>query len=299
MVFISVLIIFIMLAISLMAFGIGHALQMNSWTRFAKGEIGEIVITILIIVFFVGTASVTNLLVSTNTFYKDCTTMGTYALGIAPITTVYGVSMVFTKLVSSTEVRIGTSFTGVKIYALQGYSIVSSAITILIDVSYALIFLMITVMIMLGVIYMIFPLFLYLGIVLRTIPWTRAAGGSFLGIFFGFYVAFPYVLSIMLAYLPAPVAAPVGMSAAACLKGITPDCFIVPGSFSSTIANAIKDFILAGYTKTLIVSVIVPVSFAFISVVISLYIGLEVSEIFGGLLGAPTLRSHDAIKNFI
>lgn len=44
------------------------------------------------------------------------------------------------------------------------------------------------------VIYFVFPIFLYVGILLRSFPWTRAAGGSMLALFICFYVIFPALL---------------------------------------------------------------------------------------------------------
>lgn len=48
--------------------------------------------------------------------------------------------------------------------------------------------------VLLTFIYFLFPLFLYLGIVLRAFPWTRAAGAAFIAMFISFYIVFPALM---------------------------------------------------------------------------------------------------------
>ncbi len=50
------------------------------------------------------------------------------------------------------------------------------------------------IIVILFTIYYLFPLFLYLGIVLRSFPWTRPAGGSLIALFISFYLIFPALM---------------------------------------------------------------------------------------------------------
>jgi hypothetical protein len=52
-------------------------------------------------------------------------------------------------------------------------------------------FLGVTTNFLLLTIYFLFPAFLYLGVLLRSFPWTRAAGGALLALFISFYIIFP------------------------------------------------------------------------------------------------------------
>lgn len=48
--------------------------------------------------------------------------------------------------------------------------------------------------ILLFIIDFLFPIFLYVGLALRSFPWTRAAGGSMIAMFFAFYIVFPALM---------------------------------------------------------------------------------------------------------
>ena len=52
------------------------------------------------------------------------------------------------------------------------------------------------------VVYFLFPIFLYVGIILRSFPWTRPAGGSLIALFISFYIVFP---AMMYPFLAGPV----------------------------------------------------------------------------------------------
>ena len=47
---------------------------------------------------------------------------------------------------------------------------------------------------LLFVIYFLFPILLYSGVLLRSFPWTRAAGGTLVALFIAFYIIFPAML---------------------------------------------------------------------------------------------------------
>lgn len=65
-------------------------------------------------------------------------------------------------------------------------------------------FLGIGVIFLLYIFYFLFPLFLYVGLVLRSLPWTRPAGGSLIALFISFFIIFPSILFPFLALAPTP-----------------------------------------------------------------------------------------------
>ncbi|MEM3781455.1 MAG: hypothetical protein QXT43_00630 [Candidatus Micrarchaeaceae archaeon] len=59
---------------------------------------------------------------------------------------------------------------------------------------YSLIAINLGISFLLGIIYDLFPLLFYLGILFRSFPWTRAAGGSLVALFISFFIVFPSIL---------------------------------------------------------------------------------------------------------
>ncbi len=49
--------------------------------------------------------------------------------------------------------------------------------------------------ILLFVIYFLFPILFFVGVLFRSFPWTRAAGGSLIALFIAFFIIFPSILS--------------------------------------------------------------------------------------------------------
>lgn len=301
---ISFAIMFVMFAIAALLFAIGYAFNLNSLKRFGRSEFGEIAITVVIIAVLVGSSSlVTALFNNTSAFYADCVAAGGVSLSLVPILVVYGVASNVVSLISSSQITVGTDFWGITVTPFLGYRVVEQQINLLTGIGSAIILLLLAVMVMLGIIYFLFPLFLYVGIVLRTIPFTRAAGGAFIALYIGFYLIFPLLLGVMLHYAPVvPVTVPSGTPI--CSGGIT-TCFFAPTSFTSTVQNIITLLAIptssAYYdvTSTFVTVVLAPSVYAVLSVLLSLYVSLEVVEIMSGLLGAPSLSSHETLRKLI
>ncbi|MGC8479248.1 MAG: hypothetical protein ACP5M9_01080 [Candidatus Micrarchaeia archaeon] len=53
----------------------------------------------------------------------------------------------------------------------------------------------IAVILLLFVIYFLFPILFFVGVLFRSFPWTRAAGGSLIALFISFFIIFPSILS--------------------------------------------------------------------------------------------------------
>ncbi len=54
----------------------------------------------------------------------------------------------------------------------------------------------IATVLLLFVIYFLFPILFYVGVLFRSFPWTRAAGGSLIALFISFFIIFPSILSV-------------------------------------------------------------------------------------------------------
>ncbi|MGC8629088.1 MAG: hypothetical protein ACP5T4_02660 [Candidatus Micrarchaeia archaeon] len=155
------------------------------------------------------------------------------------------------------------------------------------------------------VIYGLFPIFFYAGVLLRSIPWTRAAGGALLALFFSFYIVFPSLLlafsqiqpQVLISSLPSITPSNVELSSQAFLNnplagiegmGLTALIdlsAIFTGNFASTVSQfgSILEYAI----------------FQLVGLIVSLLVSFDLLEGLGDLLGAPSLQSNRLLKNVI
>lgn len=217
---ISLLIMLVMFFVSGVLYGLGYAFRIDKLLRFARNEIAEVLLTGLIVLLFVGTFTIMGTAVGAhnlfalgggtlndNVFLSDCTLLSQDSFSlIGPIVGV-GFQGVLLSFWGSLKVGLAPNFFGVTFSPLGGYTILVPIINLLIYTGSGFMAVLLGSTIFLSLIYSLFPLFLYLGIILRTVPWTRPAGGAFLGLFIAFYAAFPLLMYYMLvAYAPAETA---------------------------------------------------------------------------------------------
>lgn len=144
--------------------------------------------------------------------------------------------------------------------------------------------------VMLFFIYFIFPIFLFVGIILRSFPWTRPAGGSLIALFIAFYIVFP---AIMFPF--------VGISGG---KGFCENQSVSSGSYQylcniPSFLTSIGDFFnltdynlgYLFYSDTVaFVQGIIFVGLDLVGLIIGLIISYEMVEKIGTVLGAPSLQ---------
>lgn len=311
----SLLIMLMMANIAAFTFILGYAFKVDRLTRFGKAEIGEIIITVIIVLLTIGTfqpvifGSPTylpagNFIAVANgnaggpgVFTGDC---------IAMMNTVYTSILNFPGLIVLQDtVSILSSFTFTTGYAginfevqpPAGLSMQAIVIGKLMSIDFALLGLPIAVAFVLAIIYQLFPLFLYAGIILRTLPWTRAAGGAFLGLFIAFYIMFPIALNALIS----------GVSAASVSVGCGTSCSITNNPIVNSFASFAFKFITAPSATLLgfnligsfIQADIAEMFYIIVAVVIAFIISYDFMEFLGDLLGAPSLRSSQTLKKLI
>jgi hypothetical protein len=145
---------------------------------------------------------------------------------------------------------------------------------------------------LLWVFFGLFPIFFYLGIIFRTFPWTRAAGGSFLGLFLAFYLMFPTILYLLISAIPPTASLTISGagSPASIISNINP-LNIFAGDFASLLGfQAITEFIQETLSQVL---------YLLIAILISFIISFDFMEAVGDLLGAPSLRSDNTLRKVI
>jgi len=151
---------------------------------------------------------------------------------------------------------------------------------------------------LLAIIYYIFPLFLYLGILFRTFPWTRAIGGALLGLFISFYVFYPALI-----YAISNITASSSMQtfAQSTIKNLANE--LQANLFKSGLTTSINPGLTVSSTfASLIVvyaEIIATGGINTIGILISLVICFDLIEAFGDLLGAPSLTHGGVLKKVI
>ncbi len=319
-----ILIITTMLAVLGMTYAIGSAFGIQKLIVFTKSEIGEILITGLIAFIFIqslsmfgsaknGSSPVTNL------FTKDCISMTSSSLGLMLPMLELSVSQLILKTVSSINLSVYPIYMGFSVSPFSGFNIISTPMNIVIGISGMLIMLLFGVSLVLGIIYAFFPIFLYLGIVLRALPWTRAAGGAFLGMFAGMFVMFPLLLNFG---LMGPLAIPCASSSPT-VPSTSPtsstnfcnnpsataqsqiNSAFQPSGFTS-VSDSLKNFvsitsggILVPPIEFLTKDILEPLLYSLIILIFSLIISFTFMEEVGKLLGATSLSSKHMLKKVI
>lgn len=139
-------------------------------------------------------------------------------------------------------------------------------------------------------IYFLFPVFLYAGILLRSFPWTRAAGGSMLALFISFYIIFPailYAFSVQYFANPAPLSAcsaPTLSLASIASIALFGSCVTENAVFSE---------------MTTFISEISYTLLQLFGIVIALLISFDLIEKFGAILGAPSVQAKSLLSKVV
>ncbi|MCL4363099.1 hypothetical protein M1439_01460 [Candidatus Marsarchaeota archaeon] len=315
MISIALLIILTMFIITGITYALSYAFKLDKLARFSRVEIGEIAVTLLIVLIFLGTFSVSNTIsgpsaffpaanhpISSQTFSSACEGLYASSLNLVGPLIIFGVQQEVISLVASINIKIEPNFFGFGVSPFSGLSVISRVLTFVINVGTGFIGLMVGMIVVLYVIYGVFPLFFFIGIVLRTMPWTRAAGGSFLGLFISFYILFPLLLHFLLAAnmvaIPTSTSAGVTSSLSAIMSGGSAAFSLNPLNSLSTFAS-IVDILPAQILSNFIEYIITPAIFTLVAVAISLIIAFDFSETIGSFLGASSLTSSRMLNKVV
>jgi len=293
----------LMFAIVGFTYAIGYAFGISPLLNFSKTELGEIGITLIIIVVLLGTMSAIsggspgNIFTNYN-FYgvynNDCNTMMLTALNTTSDFRSVAIFQDFYSLLSSTSVSVSPNYFGFSFTPFIGLTVINQIIKMIMEFTGIIIGLFIGLSIFLAIIYGLFPIFLYIGIVLRTIPWTRAAGGAFLGLFIGFYILLPllvgFVTTVSFSSLSTTSFPTNLFSFSAGLSSI-----LNPFTSIATLVSYIGKNLLLLFIE----GVVAPSIYVIIGVVISIILSLDFAETMGDYLGAPSLSSSKALKGVV
>ena len=227
----SLLIVTMVMSVLGIAYAIGYSFGLNSLVAYAKNEMYEAISTVgLVVIISFGMPYIFSLMgivaqVAVNSAY----TSGASSMSSVPSSIPTNAQALFTQTCDNFAGSIAGLFvyvitiyatgiwltvvTGFSIGAmpnganlvpylpgfilagpLRGFSIFSDINGMLNSISMFIIGIHVGLIGLLFMIYWLFPLFLYLGIILRAFPWTRPAGGAFISLFVSFYIIFPSLL---------------------------------------------------------------------------------------------------------
>ena len=311
---ISIVIMLTMAALSGMLYMIGYSFRINNLVRVSKQEFGEIAVTALIVLVFVGTftllsnASISPKLFSNTGAYSqgifadDCNVLSGYALVMFEYSFDLGIVQDFTLFASTIKVSYMPEGYGISFSPLSGYATSFKVIALLFLFAGGMSGLLLGIGVVLGIFYAIMPLFLFAGIILRTLPWTRAAGGAFLGIFLGFFIVFPVLLHFLLYNTP-PSINLIGGSPSEYNQITIPsfsDIFnmLNPGA-TFTIRASLNSIIDPSYATDVILSVLIPGMYGVFSFAFAFIISFDFAETAGDFLGSPSLSTSRSLNKLL
>jgi hypothetical protein len=151
----------------------------------------------------------------------------------------------------------------------------------------AFVAIMIGIPLLLFFIYYLFPFFLYAGVLFRSFPWTRAAGGTLLALFISFYIVFPSLI------YPFSVLSTTNLG----------NAYTAPSLSSSTLSiNNWEQFGSLVRLGPLILAYVGGLSGAILQIaglVIALVISYDLVEMFGKLLGAPSASGRKMLSKVV
>ncbi len=343
---IGVLLVLIMLALLGVVYAIGTAFNINKLNDFVRREYVETLANIIIIVVvLVGGFAIFN---NATIFFADLAagSIGTQALQTTGSSPTAATSQVFTAICNNYENTIINNNLYNYVNVVSFLFIINTLVTLKINldpnefgftlnpltgvqtlqttvwseeaISFGIISMGGMLIMLLFVIYFLFPIFFFAGVVFRCLPWTRAAGGSMLALFISFYIIFPALLytfsqfsagngnicgkgtlqatqelcssggigSQVLSSLSANFQGV--LAAALAIFGINAPGCTVYGFGCALYANTVD------FTNTVAYSIL-----QMIGLIISFIIAYDLMEFLGDILGSPSLQSGRILSRVV
>lgn len=210
----SLFIILLVLSVLGLVYAIGYAFNISKLMTFVKNEYLECIASILIVVVAVGgiqifnnalvflanlsngllptSSTPTNLASTQQVFQATCENLESGMI----TTNLYDYGYVLSNLfffnaLQSFTIKLMPNEFGVTFQPWGGIQTLKTALWSEEGISFTLLGMGGLLIMFLFVIYYLFPIFFYVGILLRSFPWTRAAGGAMIALFISFYIIFP------------------------------------------------------------------------------------------------------------
>ena len=296
---ISMLILALVALVIGIAYMVGYSFKVEKLVQFSKAEMGEIFVTLLIILIFFGaiySVSPSGFIKigpssTYNTYYNDCTLLANSSVEVfRSLTTYFIPETYYLQILRDLTINMMPLHFGISFMPSKAFGLLYHILDLFIGIAGGLAGLFIAIIVFLAIIYSVFPIFLFLGIILRSIPWTRAAGGAFLGLFIAFYLMFPILLYFMLQASPAVT-----------VPSIKPNSFLSSPIVSATLSfiTSVLSLVSFNIITPFITDILEPMIFTIFVLIISLIVSYDFMELMGDALGAPSLSSSNTLKRVL
>lgn len=314
---VALLVVLAMFMVMAIIYALGMAFRWDMLMNLAKSEYLEGFVTILIILFiaggiaaFSGAEGAIGNIFSTTT---GTTVPGTFqTLYTSLCNNIFSnlvtpgfllvlwtdVNKLMVSLISSFTLKFEPGGMGISVAPFAGFSSLNQLIWIQEGIATFMVAGGGLLIVLLFVIYYLFPIFLFLGVALRAFPWTRAAGGAFIAIFIAFYVLFPaimYPFTVQYSSSSTP-----SSNALAICKSGTSSCpsgvGLALGSFTQYLGVINLDLGYSEYTNLLYFSqLLIYIVLDFMGLIIALLISYDTVAIFGKLLGSNSVKGSNIL----
>lgn len=218
--------------------------------------------------------------------------------------------------ISSFQVNLHPNGAGVGFTPFFGVTPLLQALYFIINLSYGVVGIEIGVIFFLALLYYLLPIFLFAGLLFRSFPWTRAAGGTLLALFIGFYLFFPALVYPFTTVTPATLhlasycgsaaEGDSGISQFICANGgqggTQVDQVNVLTNLKNVVFSPATSFLTGGEFSGLLdfyIAQIIFEAFQLFGIIIAFVIAYTLLEAFADLLGAPSLSSRDILRKVI
>ncbi|MEM0159202.1 MAG: hypothetical protein QW393_00290 [Candidatus Micrarchaeaceae archaeon] len=309
-----------------LVYAIGYAFRIDKLTNYVKTEILESIANLVLIAIFSGgigvafaasvffanvgmaglqEASISGLTTSPTTvssasamYMQLCENYYSKLLSVfGTVVTLYASSW-FLGLLTSFNIGLMPNGFGASFHPFIGLDPTTLFFYLLQNVAIGIIIIYLAIIMLTWLIFYLFPIFLYAGILFRSFPWTRAAGGTMLAIFISFYIILPAIL-YPFSFSKVPI--PAQQSGSSLL--LPPSIPGLPTGLASI--SDIEHFFSSLFSPNNAIEYFVPsladAGIQLFGVIIALLISFDLIESFAELLGAPSLRgqSHKMLRRVI
>lgn len=315
---IAFLVVLVVLMVLGLAYAIGYAFGISSLLNFVKAESVESFFNMLLIALvafgigFAGPAmqflagiggiglesvgaAAPNIASAQGLYTSLCTHYVTHGIGtIIDNSVTLSITYIFTSVLQQTRVQLMPNGFGFSWFPFAGAAIQLNVINMQMQVYTFLAAIFVAMAILLALIYFLFPIFLYAGVLLRAFPWTRAAGGSLIALFVAFYIVFPALLYPFSTYLT--LAIDKASSAIPPLSSLSSLSLPVSVLSSSVNGAAVADEVMGvgGFAQNLAY-----MALQIIGVFVAFLVSFDLLEALGDLLGSPSLRADRLFSKVI
>ncbi len=323
---IALVIVLAVLSVIGLVYATGRALGINGMVEFAKTEYFESFANVILIVVIAGgmtavfsvmllvsnmlasglsnvpnvNAPAVSLTTSSQMYSALCSNYMGALFGVGLHIIVVYVQEILFNFIGTLSISLAPGGQGIAPYVpgfsfspLIGLLIIPQALGIVVSLMFFIGLVNLGMVLLLFIIYYLFPIFLYLGILLRSFPWTRAAGGAFLALFIAFYIVMPAILYPFSLINSSPSIYNLSAGSGN-IDSINTFFTLITGVVSLNFINTVPYTIISSDIAFSMGTILQMIGF-----IIALMVSFDLMEALSDVLGAPSMTSNNLLRRFI